>query len=837
MHRCSSFLLILLAITLVIALAGCLGGNTANSGNGGVKNISLNPGGNLSLDVGGTLGFSASATDANGRPIVGADIQFIVSSPPGSTEPPPLSMTSGGGACAGTWDVSQSLCSAGSPGIAIVTAVANGVRSPQTTVYVHEHIATLQVSQAQTLPPVYDCFSQGQTWLYQGRAYDMNGSEITDTVGQLFWASTNTGVLTTNTNPPLQIPLPLNQVQITAASPGITQLSASISGTSSNPIPVTTCLVESVRLQASGTTASSVNVTSGSSVLLQATVVDSLGFTLTKPPLTWISSDPEVVSFSSLTNSSGTNSATARTNQGGADISALCAPPTCNIGVLPNITVPTTTPPYAEQIPSAMPDYVFSSDGPLSPSDPTPGYGTISVDVLNTSPPTYTGWVATDQCGDTTNGCTSVMFAATPTTSGGKNPIGTTVSVPRTPNSMMFNHQSRIYLGSNQGLMYYDVGGSTGVFTVSAASTPCNLALCGTVLAVSSDGKQVVVSDGTVPATPQVYIYNSSGSSGTITDLVLPSCTAPPLQNCVASAAAFSPDESKIFILTNAATMYVYSTVNALGSVQLPVSATFGTAAAFSPDGSFAYVAGATESVGSTGNTGSVSAFSTCALTGTPSTNLGTASLPANSGAPLQIFPAPLVQHTTQGNTDLISQNIYVFEPPYIQVLTAQFAQDTNTIPLQPSKYTCNLPTLAGFTALPPEEVQAGQFTPVYAKLVNDGADIIIVARFIPAVLIFNVANGTTREVQLVNSDDPCSASASSDGSQVFVAACDQHLPNSNPAHCADSCVSGSVHLVNTINGTDQQVPYINNTTNNMCEGQGAGAPVCFPGLVAIKPQ
>ena len=830
MHRCGTVLLLLMAITLVIAFTGCLGSNTASSGAGGVKSISLNPGGNLSLDVGGTLGFSASATDANGHPIVGADIQFIVSSPPGSTEPPPLSITSGGAACAGTWDVSQALCSPGSPGIAIVTAVANGVRSPQTTLYVHEHIATLQVSQAQTLPPVYDCFSQGQTWLYQGRAYDNNGSEITDTVGQLFWGSTNTGVLTTNTNPPLQIPLPLNQVQITAASPGITQLYAGISGTNSNPIPVTTCLVRSVRLQASGTTASSVNVTSGSSVLLQATAVDSLGFTLTNPPLTWISSDPEVVSFASLTNSSGTNSATARTNQGGADISAVCAPPTCNIGVLPNITVPTTTPPYAEQNPSAMPDYVFSSDGPLSPSDPIQGYGTISVDVLNTSPPTYTGWVATDQCGDTTNGCTSVMFAATPTTSGGKNPIGTTVSVPRTPNSMMFNHLSRVYLGSNQGLMYYDVGGSSGVFTVSAASTPCNVALCGTVIAVSNDGKQVVVSDGTVPATPQVYIYNSSGSSGTITDLGLP-CTAPLLQNCAASAAAFSPDESKIFILTNAGTMWVYSTVNPPDSVPLPVSSTFGTSAAFSADGSFAYVSGATQSVGSAGNTGSVSAFSTCALTNAPSTNLGTVSLPPNEGAPLQIFPAPLVQHVAQGNLDLISQNIYVLEPPYIQILTAQFAQVTNKIPLQPSQYSCNVPTVNSFgITAPPYTV--GQITPVYANLVNDGAQMIVVARFNPAVFLISMNGGTPQKFP-IPTYDPLSASASSDGSQVFVAACDQY-PNNDPNQ---PCSAGAVYAVNTSSGYVQPIPYINNTTNNMCTGQGAGAPLCFPTLVAIKPQ
>ena len=710
MQRCSSVLLLVLAVALALALTGCLGSSTSATA-GGVKSLSLSPNGNISLEIGGLQPFAASAVDGNGRPIAGADIQFIVSSPPGSTVPPPLSITSGGNACAGTWDSSQTLCSPGNDGIAIVTAVAAGVASPQAIVYVHKHIDSLQLSQAQTLPPTYDCFSQGQTWLYQATAYN-NGVDITNTVGQIIWASTNAGVLTTNTNPPLQIPLPLNQVQITAASPGVTQLSAFVSGTTSNSIPVTTCLVRYVRLQAAGTTVSSVNLSSGGSVALQATAVDTLDFTLTKPPLTWISSNPEVVSFSSLTNTTGANTATARPNQGGADISAVCAPPTCNIGVVPDITVPNPAPPPPGiPYPSAMPVYVFASDGPVSPTNSLPGYGSISVDVTNLSPPTYTAWAATDQCGDSTNGCTSVMFAVTPTTSGGTNPIGTTVTIPRTPNSMMFNHQSRIYLGSNQGLMYYDVGGVTGPQEVSPASTPCNVALCGTVLTISNDGKQVVVSDGTNPAAPQVYLYNSvSSNSSTVTRLVLPS---------VATAAAFSPDESKIFILTNAGTMYVYSTINPLAPVAIPSS---GAAVAFSPDGSFAYVAGAAAPP-----SGAVSAFSTCALASAPSVelNLNSPITVTTSGVPLQIFPGPILQHVTQGNSDLISQSLYVLEPPSIQVLTTQFMQVPLpvTVPGTLSQYFCNPPTLGSFAATAIYTVPEGPFTPVYASLVANGAE------------------------------------------------------------------------------------------------------------------
>jgi hypothetical protein len=802
MLRCPSVLLVVPAFALALALTGCLGGSTPNSGGGGVKSISLNPGGNTSIEIGGTQIFTASALDANNKPIIGADIQLVVTSPPGSGSAPPLSMTSSGTACAGTWDATQSACSPGSPGVALVTAVANGVSSAPATVYVHMHIASLQLAQAETKPPAYDCFSQGQTWLYEATAYDTNGADITGTIGQPNWSATNTGVITANPNPSLPIPLPLNQVQITAVSPGVTNLYASLSGTTSNSVPITTCLVQSIRLQVSGTTQSSVNVSSGSTVALQATVLDTLGNVLSRPPLTWLTSNPEVASFTSPATTTGANSATAHSNAGGTAISAACTPPTCNIGVLPGIPLS-----------SAMPDYVFASDGPASPIDPLQAYGVLSVSVTNTTAPTYSAWAATRQCGDTTSGCTSVMFSVTPTTSGGTNPIGAIITLPRTPNSMMFNHQSRIYLGSDQGLMYWDVGGTGGTANlVSPVSTPCNVALCGMLLATSGDGKQVVVAD-TVSSTPQVYIYNAGNNPGSVTDLILPTA---------ATAAAFSPDQSKIFILTGDGLMYVYSTVNALAPVTLPSSASSGTGVVFSADGSFAYVAG------SSGASGSVSAFSTCALTGEPSVDLlGPGGSVATAGVPMQIFPSPSLQHAN----NRISQNIYVFEPPNVQVLTAQFAQVSNNLLTQPTKYFCNAPNLSSFSITANYTLPGGQFTPVYANLVNNGSELIVVARFIPSVLIFS--DGTNFSVPLINSYDPRWASASDDGSLVFVAACDRYPNNDRNQPCA----AGSVHIVNTLTGNDQQVPFVNNTTDNMCNGQGAGAPICFPDLIAVKPQ
>jgi hypothetical protein len=805
MHRCSSAFVLGMVVTLAAALTGCLGSSSPSPVNGGVKSVSISPTGTLSITVGTTQLFSATAQDVNGRTIPGVNIQFIVAS--GVTgSPAPLSISSAGNACAGNWDATSAICSAGNPGVAIVTAVANGVSSPQTTVYVHEHIDSLQASQAEPTPPNYDCFSQGQTWLYQAKAYS-NGTEITSTVGPMTWASTNSGVLTATPFKPGNQSDVLNQVQITADSPGITQLYATVGGTTSNSLPITTCLVRSVGLEVNGGTASQISVNAGAAVTLRATAVDTLGNTIAKPPLTWSTTNPEVILFSTLTNATGTNNATARANLGSGDIFASCSPPSCNIGISGAQN------PQGQILP-AMP--VYAGDGPLSPLNPIAGYGTIAVTVTsNSAPPTYSAWAATNQCGDV-QGCTSVMFSITP----GVNPIGKTVTLPRTPNSFMTNYQgsTRIYIGTNLGLMYVDVGGSSPTATlVSASSTPCNVSLCGTVLAISNDGKQVIVSDN-ISQTPQVYLYNAENTNATSTDLVVSS---------VVTAAAFSQDQSKIFLLTDDGTMYIYSTVNALASVPITTS---GNTVAFSADGSFAYVAGAS------GGAGSVSAFSTCSTPTNPSTQLATVAL---AGTPVQIFPTPIVQHVTQGGVELISQTVYVLEasanqPTSIQTFTAEYTQVpiATTQPNQPIQMTCNPPLLSSLTAGPTYNIGQGAFTPLYARLVGNTSEIVLVGQKNPAVLLFNTINGTTTAVPLVNSASPLGASSSSDGSQVYIAACDQYEPD------GVTCASGTVHIVNTVTQGDyQQVPYINYTTDNMCNGQGVSAPLCTPDIVAIKPQ
>jgi hypothetical protein len=787
MHRCGSGLLLTLAISFVAALTGCLGKSSTNPDNGGVFSVTLTPSNTASMDTGTSLVFSAGGRDANGRTVLGVNIQFVVVS--GSPNAPaPLSVASNGNACAGTWDANVAICSPGVPGIALVTAVINGVSSPVTTVYVHRHIDSIQLTRLDPQgPPQYECFSQGQSWNYAATAFS-NNVDITTTVGPMNWASSNSGVVTTSTTVPTLQP---NQVQVTAKSPGITQLSANVSGATSNVLPYTTCLIQAIYLQigGQGQAGNSVTVNNGTPVSVTATAVDTLfPFTrtpLTAPPLTWSTTNPEVIAFSSATTTTGTNSATARANLGGATIFASCSPPSCNIGVLPGLPI-------------------YAGNGQLP--NGTNGFGTISVDVTSTSKvPTYTAWAATTDC-QNANGCTSTLFNVTP----GTTPISTILSLPRTPNSMMFNHlaSARLYLGSDQGLMYVDVGtGTPSVTEVSGASIPCNLSLCGKVLTISNDGTKVVVSD-TVSTPSQVYIFNASSSTGAV-DLVIPGETA--------TAAAFSPDQLKLFILTNTGNLYVYSTVDALASIPIASSV---TDVSFSADGSFAYVAGTPAS--------SVSAFSTCSQPGVASVNIKSV---ATSSTPLKLFPSPVTTAGAQG----ITQKILALEPPNIEFLTAA---DFTQVPIPyktPLQLTCNPPTIGSFTKGASFDLGQGNFTPIYTQLVADGTELIVVAQNVPAVLLFDVTSGTTTSIPLVGGSIPLAASASTDGSQVYVAASDPCLPGGL------TCPAGSVHIVNTVSQGDfQQVPYTNindNNNPNMCNNQGTNAPICLPNLIAIRPQ
>ncbi len=762
MDRCSSGFLLTMAISFVLALTGCVGKSSSDTGNPAIQSVTLSPGGNLSIELGATQVLSATAHNGLGQAVI-TPITFA-----STCQPPqpcaPVAIANNGLACAGSWDSSSNpvVCTPGVAGVAVVTAVAGGVSSPPTTVYVHQHIDSITVSPIGT--PITDCFSLGdidpqkRTWSYQATAFS-NGSDITNSVGPINWSAVPTNVLTIDTN---VAGLQPNQVQVTAKDPGITGLFASVSGVTSSPFPYTTCLVSYIRLQIQNGSGNTVNLAAGGAKTIVATAVDTLGVVLSKPPLTWTTSNPEVATVSN-------GAVTAKQNTSAAAISASCTPPTCNIGVLPGLPI-------------------YASTGPI-PDLQTPGFGVITVNVTNSKPPAFTAWTATTGCFDPVTqhdffNCTSAMFSVT----AGNTPIASTVGLSRTPNSMQFVPAgTRVYLGSDHGLMFVDVGSSNTVGTVSSASSPCNVILCGKVLAISPDGNRVVVSD--TITNDQVYIYDNARPTSPAADLLIPNATS----------AAFSPDGMKIFILSASGKLFVHSTVDAVTSAVIPGSA---TDVAFSADGSFAYIAGTPN--------GSVSGFATCDIQG-----VGGIAMPAPA-KPVRIFPLPDALH------------VVALDPPNIDIFEAQ----SNQTALPDGQLICD-PPLVQFSSTGSSNLGLGDFTPVYMQVVGS-SQVIVLAKNVPAVLIFDIAGGTTTPIPLVNNGVPLAASSSPDGSEVFVAACEEFQDN-NPTK---PCLVGSVHIVNPQNGGDiQQVPFTNrNTNDSMCSNLDPSQPPCLPNLIAVKP-
>jgi hypothetical protein len=757
-RRCTGFLFIS-AIAALIVLSGCVGNSTSNSETGNVQNVTLSPATTLSLEFGKTLNFSATAHNSAGGTVFTA-IHFV------SDNNAVLTISNAGVACAGKWDSLSNpvVCSPGVEGIANVTAEAEGVSSPPATIYVHQHIQNIAITPVGN--PTDDCFSQGVIWNFQATAFGANNADITNSVGPINWSSTIGNVFVINN----LTSLPNNQIQVTAKTPGVTQLFASVSGTISTPLNYTTCLVKSIMLQVQGGSGNSTTLNAGGTKTIVATAVDTLNVTLSQPPLIFGTSNPEIATVSTL------GVVTARQNAGTADISASCSPPTCNIGVLPGLPI-------------------YSTGGTLT--NDQPAFGVIVAHVTQATPPTATAWAATTGCGDNFN-CNSAMFPVTI----GTNPVGSAVFVPYTPNSLLFTPSgARAYLGSDKGLMFADLGGQTiAVNTVSQATTPCNVAVCGKPLAISADGNRVVVSD-TSTNPNQVYIFDAASTSSAPVDLLIDGATA----------AAFSPDQLKIFILSSTGKLYVYSIVDSLLSVSVSAST---TDLEFAADGSFAYLADTPAN--------SISAFSTCNIPGTGSVDLANVNM---ASQPLKIFPLPDVSETPVGSEhSLITQKGVAIEPPNIQSFTTKFTRS----PLSDGQFICNLPAVS---MTPGDLFNLGQgaFTPVFMQVTGDGSQVIFVAKNIPAVLIFDINAGTTTAIPLANNASPLAASATQDGTQVFVAACDADQINPN------TC--GSVHIVNTQSGGDlQQAVYTNfNSSDSLCNNL-PGAP-CLPDLIAVRPQ
>jgi hypothetical protein len=285
MHRCGSGFLLTLAIAFVVALTGCLGKSSSNSGNGGVQSVTLSPAANISIDVGGTQVFSATGKNANGGAVLGVDIQYVVGVPPGTTTAPPLSIANNGNAApalgtpASPFAVPELPESPSSPPSSMASA-ARSLLSTFTSTSIAFRLRTARPNRLSMT-----AFRRVKPGQYAGIAYS-NSGDITSSVGPMTWSSSNTGVVTTTPIVSGHPENPVYLVQTTAKSPGITQLFASVSGVSSNPYPYTTCLIQAIWLQIGGQNqaGNSITVNNGGSIPVTAIAIDTLCQSPMYPP-------------------------------------------------------------------------------------------------------------------------------------------------------------------------------------------------------------------------------------------------------------------------------------------------------------------------------------------------------------------------------------------------------------------------------------------------------------------------------------------------------------------------------------------------------------------------
>jgi hypothetical protein len=435
-----------LALLFALGSLGCGSSSSVAPSNVPIT-VSLSPNPTASMNLGSTLQFNATVNQ--GTTVITTPITFI------SNNKQILQFAPSGLACAGKWDTSFIVCSPGAPGVVTVLASGYGAPSAVTTVYVHPQVTNIEVSSLNTSPPA--CVSQNQTENLQATVFSGN-TDITPFVGPLTWSALEPAVAKTSTT---VTGLQSNQVQVTAAQPGLTHIFASSSGLNSQGFPFETCPAQSISVAASGT--DTLSLAKGSSGILTPTVVDSQGNTISvtgsgATGLTWISSQPGVATTKSA-------SVTA-VSPGGTAIFPVCTPPTCNVNL----------------------HAVYSSNVVSTTVTGTAGAGTV--------------YVASTGCYGTAN-CTASLIPINTST----NTAGTAITLSSPPNSMVVDLTgANVYFGTAAGLRIFAT--STSAFTGMSS-------VVGKVLAASPDGTKAIVSN-TAGSPNVVYVVDSKASTSSL---------------------------------------------------------------------------------------------------------------------------------------------------------------------------------------------------------------------------------------------------------------------------------------------------------------------------------
>lgn len=249
----------------------------------------------------------------------------------------------------------------------------------------------------------------------------------------------------------------------------------------------------------------------GATQQMSATITDSSGAAVANQALQWNSSTPAVATI----DSSGLAKAVGA---GATELMASCTPNNCNI----NMNEPVYSNLVTATVPGANATTVYAT-----------GTNTTSLVPISVS----------------------------------TNAAGTAITLPQTPNSFMFSPAGdKAFLGSAGGMMIFDPATNTVTSTVTNAA--------GTVLAVSQDGNEVLLTNGTPVvngsgpvAGTELLLYNVKQNQVNI---------LPNVANAVAGD--FTPDGAKAFAVSPS-TLFIAQPGTAVSSAALPsmlVSSTIG---------------------------------------------------------------------------------------------------------------------------------------------------------------------------------------------------------------------------------------------------------------------
>jgi hypothetical protein len=813
-------------------MSGC-GGHTPPRASPYPAKINLNPSTSVSLQAGGVIVFLATAQNSSNGTISAA---FTYESNNTSI----VNVSPTGIACAGHWDVTNTICTAGGFGVAQITANALGSTSPPTYVFVHPPIDDIQVNGIllNNVPIQEPCLSSGQTMTVEAHAYSQ-GADITSSVGPFTWSANNLSVvkitpLINATGSPIYS-FPTNQATVAAVTPGTTQIYASASGVTSttfyqpqyqNTAGATsplldfyeTCPIQNIALEVGPAGSQQSDQTSfvaakGTAQNVTAIITDVMGnnsvpnattVTLSKIPLTWVASQPAVVASA---NGCTETCSISTPSVGAGAVTAACSPPTCNIG-FPEIPVALSTTANLDACAS------FFNLPSCAPFIPLPVYS---------SPPCSTVTGAPNQCPKggppvtaavtglvtgatgassvlvTSSGCAPVNPLDCSTgmynISTNRDVVGSPILLPYSPTSLLFDlGGDKAYMGSELASIIIN---PTNIGASSSAFTPLGL-VTGKVLAVSNSGTLAIFSD---PRFNEVFVVNSNSTGS-------PAVTV--LNIAQATVAAFSPDGLRAYIYgfaPNGTTpnLYVYSQYQALQTIPLPANTTV-NAIAFSTNGAFAYVVEPSLAGGGP----SVTVYNNCVH------DASSAQLVADSFA---LTSPPVIFKTLPDGMHFVAlEDNGTFD--YITATVSGLPIATQTAQALPG---CPL-TVADTKTNYSLNVGALQGLNIFSSA--DGSMLYVLASNLSSVLVYHFSNslsspGTISGIQLVgNNVTPLSGSMSADAGTIAITGSD-----------------GLFHIVSTVTSTDLNPPL---TFPNLPDYLGpfctdATVP-CPPNLVALKP-